>query len=80
MSKYYLVKVKVLFQDVSSRGDKVKFKTSNEEYLVKSENISHAQSIIKSFIMGIYDSFEIIEIKQSRIVAVVQDVKDTIKG
>ena len=79
MEHYYNVIVKYLLAENSGKDDKVKFKTQREQYLVKADTISNAQKRIKGFITGIYDDFEIVSIKESRILAVVQGIEDGVK-
>lgn len=75
MNSFYNAKVRYLMvQESPKEGKKPKMKTQTEEYLVKAYSIGQAEERLKDFVSPLYDEYSIIEIKQSKIVAVIQKI------
>jgi hypothetical protein len=76
--KYYLATIKYMLEEESKTG-KISFKTKSESYLINAASITSAEKSIKTLLGGIYDSFEVSGIKESNIVAVLDETKDLLK-
>lgn len=74
INKFYVARVKYIQEEETTTG-KVRFRTHRDQYLVNAQSIPAADKTLKSLLGGVYDSFEVISIKQSNIVAVLDQLK-----
>jgi hypothetical protein len=78
ISKYYIATVKYMVEEMSKTG-KTSFKSRRDDYLINAESITAAETTLNGLLGGVYDNFEIVGIRESSIVGVINEVKDVFK-
>lgn len=75
--KHYIATVKYVIQEEGKNG-KMKYSSKSDKYLVNSNSIPNVHKTLKKVLEGVYDSFEISGVNESKIIGYIDETKDII--
>lgn len=75
--QHYLATVKFVSQEEGKNG-KIKYSTNTDKYLVNSNSIPNVYKVLNKVLEGVYDSFTISGVTESKIIGYIDETKDII--